>query len=349
MRFSDLKEYLDAELEDVENKIISAKHMFEKNEHQINQIVSRVQFIEDDFDFAYEAFSPISKKSEYTKLEIDSLNQELLKLRENQSVLEANLKEYQEKKEQLQFFLKDFRQNQRSGDERVKIMKENFDRLFGVKILEQQELERQRIARDLHDTTVQNLTAMIHKIEFCQQIMDMDSIRAKLELQLLSNTLRESIDDMREIIYNLRPMTYDDMGFGDTLFRAVERLKKGTDIKINFDIQGVPYEMDSVIQLTILRIIQEATNNSKKYSKAEILNIIISYEENQIVICIEDNGIGFNIDQIKNQKRTDNSGFGISMMKERVYLLNGKIEINSQLDKGTEIIVVLPKEGLEEY
>ena len=78
----------------------------------------------------------------------------------------------------------------------------------GIRIVEEQERERQRIARELHDTIVQNITAMIYRLEFCQQVMDADPIRAKLEMQLIVNTIRGCVDDMREVVYNLRPMSF---------------------------------------------------------------------------------------------------------------------------------------------
>lgn len=226
------------------------------------------------------------------------------------------------------------------------VFKGDVDRVvYGLKILEQQELERQRIARELHDTVVQNLTALIHKTEFITQIVDVDSIRAKLELQVMNKILKEAINDMRKVIYDLRPMTYDDIGFSDTLYRAVERLKNGCDIKISFKIEGESYDMDSVVQLTILRIIQEATTNCKKYSQAKNLDIRFIYKENEIELNIKDDGIGFDVNNLKTKVRKDNSGFGISMMKERVYLLYGVMNINSG-NQGTEINVILPRVGL---
>lgn len=71
--------------------------------------------------------------------------------------------------------------------------------------LEMQELEKKRIARELHDTTVQNLTAMVHKIEYCTRLIDADPISAKLEMQTMISTIRATIEEMRGIIYDLRP------------------------------------------------------------------------------------------------------------------------------------------------
>jgi two-component system sensor histidine kinase DegS len=101
-------------------------------------------------------------------------------------------------------------------NEKEKILRFNDN---GLSLLEAQEIERQRIARDLHDTTVQNLTSMVHKAELCIKLIDIDTVRAKLELNTMSNTIKTVINDMRGIIYNLKPMTLDDLGLTITVKR----------------------------------------------------------------------------------------------------------------------------------
>lgn len=346
MELSKLHSYLNQEIEDIEQHCQKTEHIFEKQSYQISEIENKIKTIEDNFDFAYEAFSPISQKYEATQQEIEKLREEQENLKRNQQELKNQIDFLKRKKKEALAALQQLDFEENTNEERIKNMEENYSRIFGIRLIERQEQERQRIARDLHDTTVQNLTAMIHKLEFCQQIMDADSIRAKLEMQLMMKTIRESVDDMRETIYNLRPMSFDDIGFKETLVRAVERLRKNTDIKIDFSVQGDIYPMSPAYELTILRIIQEATNNSKKYSSAEKVEIRLIYEKDRISLNIRDNGNGFDVQERKTEEQ--NSGFGISMMKERVYLLKGQIEIRSQKDEGTEIEVILPNEELEE-
>lgn len=342
-------EYLEEELEKTKQKLEKDKHMFGKLKKKVEDSKNKINIIKEKIDDTYETFSPISVKYEVAKDELRELQKELLNLQTQQDTKECEVKESEKRVNKIIEALEDLKntnkREEKMSESKKLLSKEAADRVYGLKILEQQELERQRIARELHDTTVQNLTALIHKIEFITQIMDMDSIRAKLELQVMNGVLREAINDMREVIYNLRPMTYDDIGFSDTLYRAIERLQNGCDIKINFKIKGEPYEMDSVVQLTILRIIQEATSNCKKYSQAKNLYINFTYKENEIELNIKDDGIGFDINTVKTEVRKDNSGFGISMMRERVYLLSGVININSGKE-GTEIEVILPKLGL---
>lgn len=341
-----VKEYLQDEKNEAEGKIINIKHMFEKCDAEIEEVENQIEKIQENIDFAYEAFSPISNKGNFVKTETEQLENLLKIKKEKKKELQELLDRCENKNTKLKNCLEALSYFEDTGAKE----KEEFRQIYGFKILEQRELERQRIARDLHDTTVQNLAALIHEIEFCSKIMDSDPIRTKLELEIMSNTLRDAINNMREVIYNLRPMTYDDLGFTDTLMRAIERMKKGTDIKIQFKINGSPYEMASIIQLSILRIIQEAINNSKKYSEADNLYITLTYEKQNICLEIKDDGVGFELENVKEKVKNskDNCGFGISMMKERIYLLSGEISIQSAKGEGTLIYVIIPRGKLEE-
>ena len=213
-----------------------------------------------------------------------------------------------------------------------------------IKMLEAQELERQRIARDLHDSTVQNLTNCVHKLEYISKIIDTDPERSKMELIMLEKNTRTVINEMREIIYNLRPMSFEDIGIDVTIERELIRLENIGNIKINYIVNGKADDnIKPVISLTIFRIVQEACNNAIKHSKASSIDVVLNYNSNNIELSISDDGVGFDLDLYDNNNPDDiNSGFGLSMMKERVFLLSGKFNIKSSKNKGTIINVVVP-------
>ena len=98
-------------------------------------------------------------------------------------------------------------------------------------LLEIQEMEQKRISNELHDTTVQNLTMLIHKAELCQQLADRDIIQTKLELQMMKETLRKTIQELRNIIFNLRPMSVDDLGLVETIERFIAQKEFEDDSK----------------------------------------------------------------------------------------------------------------------
>ena len=176
----------------------------------------------------------------------------------------------------------------------------------------------------------------------------MDPVRCKLELTMISRTIRDIINDTRQMIYNLRPMSFDDIGLEVTIERAIDKIKNDKLCNICFTVEGESYKIKSVVGITLLRIIQEACNNAIKYAHANIISVKLIYEDDAVVILVEDDGTGFNIDNTDVSTRNDNSGFGLSMMKERVYLLSGEIEITSENNVGTKIQVKVPINDKEE-
>ncbi|MBQ8327908.1 MAG: sensor histidine kinase [Lachnospiraceae bacterium] len=204
-------------------------------------------------------------------------------------------------------------------------------------ILEMQEEERKRIARDLHDSTVQTLVHLTHKLELTQKYMDVDPLRAKLELSSVSKILKESINEMRDIIYSLRPMTLDDMGLTSLLEHLKENLLQKTTMNIDFRID-VHSEIDSVIQINLFRIIQECCNNAIKHSHGNNLSVNLYEKEDELYLTISDDGVGY----VK-ENSTDTHHFGLSSIEERVHLLKGTLNIESGI--GTTIRIVISTKG----
>jgi two-component system sensor histidine kinase DegS len=211
----------------------------------------------------------------------------------------------------------------------------------GVKILETQELERQRIARDLHDSIIQNLTNLVHKTELCLKLFDIDVIRAKLEMASMIEAVRFIINNMREIIYNLRPMTIHDLGLVPTIELYVKNYMQQNHIQVQLLCQEEKRNLLPVINLSLYRIIQEACNNISKYAQATISKITLNYESSYVELIIEDNGKGIE-EKAKERIDKENGGFGLSIMRERALLLSGSFKIESYKGKGTKIIVTVP-------
>lgn len=218
--------------------------------------------------------------------------------------------------------------------------------IWGVKVIQAQELERERIARDMHDGPAQSLSNLIIKTELCIKLLDKDAARTRLELQTLKSLLRTTIDDTRRLIYNLRPMSIDDLGLIPTIERLIDKTNKQLDYNIELKTNSKANKINNpMITLTLYRIAQEALNNIKKYSEATRSIIDINVLEDYIELAITDNGIGFDINNIK-LNLEDNKGFGIAIMKERTSLLMGDFNIVSETGKGTTLTARIPlKEG----
>ena len=209
-------------------------------------------------------------------------------------------------------------------------------------VLDIQEKERTRIARELHDSSLQNLTHIIHEIELSSKFIDQDSIRAKLELASCSQNLKRTINEIRDTIFNLRPMSFDDLGFKKCVENFVDVcLGQFRGVQMECDVDEI--KAADLYLVTVYRIMNEAVMNSLKHSKGDKISLSVKEKENNLVIKISDNGKGFSVDKVLKEIDNREKHFGLSIMKERVYLLNGTIKMDSQPDDGTRIEILIPK------
>lgn len=343
---------------------------------EIEEINEKIREISNDMDDTFEIFSPRVKKNDFIRDEIQKLknNREELsrnkeKLCEQTKMVDEDIKIIKdalsekllavnsEKNSQIEDYSNsnsEIQSESEEPDSNLNISNnikqqdlDNVDKMYtkntlGIHILKYQENERQRIARDLHDSTVQVLANLVHRCEICSKVMDVDSVRAKLEIEVIEKTLKDSISDMRNIIYNLRPMIFDDLGFEATLTKVVNKFNTSSDFNITLEMEGESVNLEPVVAITIIRIIEESCNNSIKHSNGSEIKIYIKNENKVLHIEVSDNGDGYVIDEILKPEENNNKGFGVSMMKERVALLSGEIAIDSKINEGTKITIDIP-------
>lgn len=211
-----------------------------------------------------------------------------------------------------------------------------------ISILKTNEAERQRMARELHDTTIKNLTGLIHKTEYCLLLANNGSEVVKSELSAMKKILENTIDGMHNIIYDLRTGDIENLGLTETVNHYIQRLEKEYE-EITFDvsIESEEKKLDSDAALAIFRIIQEACYNAIKHGNVSLIFISIDYKKDGVEVSIEDDGIGFNYEKVMSRKE-DNQGLGLSIMKERAELVSGKLDIQSEEEKGTSIKLIVP-------
>ncbi len=320
-----------------EKNLYSLQKQFKYQEDLLHSKEHELNEIRDTIDSNLEVFSPNHNISKV----LTDLNKDIDDIKYNISNLIIHQQEIEKKLEGLKLATNCIDAFNTIHEENKTDSKRLMDK--GLGILEAQEIERQRIARDLHDSTVQNLTSLIHKTELCIKLIDIDMIRAKLELNSMSNTLKLVINDMRGIIYNLKPMTLDDLGLTITVQRYANKLMYLNNMEVKVTSNEETKEILSVIKLTVFRIIQEACNNIIKHANAALINIDICYDDNRLNVIVKDNGVGFNIDKINtNSTAEQSSSFGLSIMQERISLLSGSINIKSEQGLGTIVTISVP-------
>lgn len=218
---------------------------------------------------------------------------------------------------------------------------------LGIKIIKAQEDERKRVAREIHDGPAQLIANLVIKTELCEKLIDKDTEKVKEELANLKGFLRSSLSDVRKIIYDLRPMSLDDLGLVPTLQRYISNYVEENKIFVDFLVFGEPKPLKSVVELAAFRIIQEALTNIKKHSGANNASVRVEFTQEQLNLLISDDGKGFDKSKLKAFVSED-SGYGLLSMRERVELLNGKFEVKASPGKGTKIFASISLDINEE-
>lgn len=310
---------------DYEENINNIMYKINKTKSLLDELKSKISDIEHIKENTANLFSPNMKIEDS-----DELDREVKKNNEY-------LEELTKKKNRLVKILEQMDETigyiQKKGQQQTDV---------SINVLNSNEYDRQRIARDLHDTTVQNLTGMVHKIELCTRLVDLDPVRAKLELSIMSNTVKNTINETRDIIYNLRPMTLEDLGLTATIERYINQIKLNNDIKISYKYNQENTDIQSVVNLALYRVVQEACHNVIKHANATKIDININYTEKNIIISIKDNGKGFDVEKRRDAVCQFKSGYGLPIMKERINLLSGTLDVQSENKKGTIITISVP-------
>ncbi|MBW1759803.1 MAG: PAS domain S-box protein, partial [Deltaproteobacteria bacterium] len=209
-------------------------------------------------------------------------------------------------------------------------------------LIKAREYARQRISRYLHDQVAQDLSTV--KIT-CETLFDnysgeYDEIRQKLSK--MSEILQGSINAVRNLSYDLRPPSLDQLGLTRTIFQYCEDFSENNAVPVDFYSAGLDdVRLDFDTEINLYRIIQEALNNIKKHGNAKQVTVRLIASFPKIILRIEDNGIGFDVDKrlitALNEKR-----MGLRSMEERAILLNGKFRIRSRPMEGTKIFIEVP-------
>ncbi len=276
------KEILDKLYNDFLKEKESLQEEIDNCKNKISEIDTYINSITGMEDSDFKVFSPRDVESIYK----DSLEEN----RSLKSKYENDCKEYIKKREKIDSRLRKVK----------KLLLEYNDE---VQIFNIQERERQRISRDLHDSSLQNLTHTIHKLELASLYIDKDPIQAKLEIAEISKDIKGVIEEIRNTIFDLRPMQFDDLGLKDSVEQLVEKIKKDSSIDIKCDIDDNIKSNDKNVLLTIFRIIQECINNAIKHSNGSLIELKIKNVDGCFDIIISDDGEGFNVNEVFSEKK----------------------------------------------
>jgi signal transduction histidine kinase len=202
-----------------------------------------------------------------------------------------------------------------------------------------QEEERLRLARELHDDTIQSLIALKQRVQLAQKsVKDQASLSTLRELETLSE---QTIENLRRMTRALRPIYLEDLGLVTALEMLARETSQNDSLHVGFQKSGEEQRLSREVELALYRISQEALNNVVRHSKAKHARLHITFGDQEITLEINDNGIGFQTPK----SPTDfvpSGHFGLLGMRERADLIGGRLEVQSEAGNGTRLTVWLP-------
>lgn len=346
-------------------ELISLNQDLDKVLAETRETIGRVDKLEQEYKKARIRLTDVSRDFErYSEQDIKSayekatqIQMDLLVYREKETYLRARRDELQNRIKSVELSIERAETigmqmnvvlNYLSGDlnQVTRILESAKNRqLIGLKIILAQEDERKRIAREIHDGPAQSLANLVLRAEIAERMLgtkDLEMIRS--ELNDLKNQVRQGLEELRKIIFNLRPMALDDLGLVPTLRKFVQDFEERTKIRAVFETAGKEQRLPSAMEAAIYRLAQEAFNNALKHAEPTFVSMELVFLQDSLKLTISDNGKGFVVE--KAETRAQNyPQFGLIGMRERVELLQGEIRIQSSPGQGTKIQITVPIEA----
>lgn len=297
------------------------------------------KYTEDDIKKAYEAASDMRIKF-YTKI-----NEEK-SLRKERDSLEITIKKIMDNIENGERIINQISiaMGYLEGDvlSALEGSDKNSEMFIGIKILEAQESERKRIARDIHDGPAQHMANAVMKVDICKMVIEKNLEEGLKELEDLKESVKVALKEVRSIIFDLRPMSLDDLGLSQTVDQTANAIFKESNIDVKIKMKPIKMEIEPIIQVAVYRIVQEIFNNIRKHSKAKHANVRMDFGTKYLMLIINDDGVGFNVEETLKRVKTKGASYGLIGILDRVKQLQGEIEIKSSEKVGTTYTVKLP-------
>lgn len=206
-------------------------------------------------------------------------------------------------------------------------------------ILEAQEGERRRIARELHDDTGQALTSVLIGLKVLENSTTLDQARARAAA--LREVAHQALEDVHRLAVDLRPSTLDDLGLVPALRQYVNDHAPRLNLEISFEARGLQQRLSPEAEIALYRVVQEALTNVAKHSGATRATVRIEVADGAVVATVSDNGRGFDLAEVRRSGGRER-GLGLFGMEERMSLVGGQLTITSSPGAGTVVSAALP-------
>ncbi|MEM7330846.1 MAG: histidine kinase [Chloroflexota bacterium] len=209
------------------------------------------------------------------------------------------------------------------------------------RIIEADEAARKELARDLHDGPTQTIAAIAMRVNFIRSLISKDPRQALSELAKVEELAKQTSKDIRGMLFTLRPLVLETHGLTAAVETVMNRLRESDDMNIEL-IGGEHGDLlNESAQSVVFSIIEEALGNARKYAKAKLIQVRFWQEENLFVAVVQDNGVGFDVQDV-NQDYSSRGSLGMVNMRERAERIDGSLKLQSAPGKGTAVTLVVP-------
>jgi signal transduction histidine kinase len=215
-------------------------------------------------------------------------------------------------------------------------------RQYVAAVTHTQEEERKRVARDLHDDTIQSLIAIGQRVELAREAISDDPEDAKEQLRELRKMVTSTIDNVRQTSRDLRPTVLEDLGMVAALQYLANELARQDTIGVSLNVEGSTDDLPPGMEVAIYRIVQEALTNIRKHADALHARVDAQFLADQIIVTVQDDGVGFIMPE-EASELLNMGGLGLMGLRERAQLFGGQMSIISHSGRGTTVRVVLPR------
>ncbi len=330
-------EQLTREVEEIRLLIRSTSTEWERAKQRQAQTAARVR----EMEARLETFARQEIRTTY--LASSEAEMRVLMMQEQRERLQDKLKVYERYQRSLQQALNTLIQLQSAQRQQGEV-----DPAIAhvARIVQTQEQLRQRIAQQLHDGPAQALANVVLSAEICERTIDHDMARTRSELVNLKNAVNATLRETRKFIFDLRPMTLDDLGLFPTLKRYTQDLMNKTGLQVTFSPRGAEQRLPPAVEISLFRIAQEALSNVVQHAHARQAMVSLHIHEMGVTLTIEDDGQGFNVDQVVGEA-SNRRTVGLTSMYERAEMLRTHLQIESIPGRGTRVELTVPRRGTD--
>jgi two-component system sensor histidine kinase DegS len=328
-----LIENLREELEQSRRELKEIALMLEQSQVEVGRLTQRnasitahLQQVQGQFDslpradirMAYESALDAQQRLFYMRSQLEKLQSDQTRLKHYSEILERVLQLY-ENGQPLD--------NRRSGGlaETVEM------------IIQAQESERQRLSRLMHDGPAQALSNFILQTEIAMRLFEIDREKAKEELSNLKVSATGTFQKVRDFIFELRPMMLDDLGLVPTLKKYIDAFRDQPGLELRLAVSGMDRRLESYLEVMIFRAVQEVLNNAIQHGQAGQIRIQVDLGDSNVRVTVDDNGRGFDVDALDDPRNRS-----LKLIRERVEMLGGYLDVESVIGQGTRITFQVP-------